>query len=210
MLHGDGVPYGKGDHAILDVFSHNCMVAVGDIVDVIMLCWALSSKSRAKLELHGVDTYALIWKITVCDLECCARGEYSAVDWNGQPWPAGQPRQGKSGRLCGPYFMAWWQLGSDDEYLANYLGLPHWQNPSPCAFCNCNDTDNAWTIFSDEALWQDNLTTLNAWEAAPADHRLWRAWRTVGRTAFHICLEELHNGPHESEYSYGAPGLSKV
>lgn len=36
-LHGDGVPYGQGEDASLDVVSHSSMVASGDIIDTIML-----------------------------------------------------------------------------------------------------------------------------------------------------------------------------
>ena len=188
------MPYGKGEGAALDVFSHSSMVAVGEIVDTIMLYWALPSKLCCKAAEHGVDTYALIWKITIWDMVCCARGERSETDWDGQPWPSGHPMNGKRGRICGDYFMAWFQFASDDEYLANYLHLPHWNNPSPCVFCSANDSDNPWTDFREGALWQQHLKSLAQWEASHADHPLWNAYLLIGLTAFHICIDELHNG----------------
>ncbi len=74
------------------------MVAIDDIVDATMLYWALSSKVPARLTEHGFDTYALLWKVAVWDMLCCFKGEFSALAWNGQPWPAGHPRNAKSDR----------------------------------------------------------------------------------------------------------------
>lgn len=161
-----------------------------------MLYWALSSKIRCTLAEHGVDTNALLWRIAVWDMRCCFLGEFDNADWLGNPWPEGHPRKRKSGRICGPYFMAWWQFASDDEYLANYLRLPHWNNPSPCVFCNCtsNDSNNPWTDFRPDARWQRELKTLEQWEANPTPHPLWLAYAVLGLTVFHVCIDELHNG----------------
>ena len=159
-----------------------------------MLYWALASKIRCRSADHGTDTAEFLWKVTLWDMRCCFLGEYPATDWNDQPWPDDHSRKSKSGRICGPYFVAWFQWASDDEYLANYLNLPHWNKPEPCAFCNCNDSDNSWTDFREEALWQHRLTTVVQWEANPANHPLWKAWPLLGLTLFHVCIDELHNG----------------
>ena len=163
-------------------------------MDTIMLNWALPSKIRCTMSEHGQDTAELLWRITLWDMHCCFEGAFPETDWNGEEFPEDHPRRRKSGRICGPFFMAWFQWASDDEYLANYLRLPHWNNPRPCIFCPCNITDNPWTDFRPTARWQQELKTLAQFEANPPPHPLWQAWGTIGLTTFHICIDELHNG----------------
>ena len=47
--------------------------------------------------------------------------------------------------LAGGYFACIWILKGDLDYIASDIALNHYASNNPCALCQANTTDKAWT-----------------------------------------------------------------
>ena len=114
-IHGDGVPYGKGKLATLDVIDYSSMTSVGNILDRIQMWTCIPSKFICSEAKHGISTMYHVWKWIVYDLVCLMNGVFMDVNAFGEPWGAEFSDRPQSGRIMGQYTMAIMQLGAFEE-----------------------------------------------------------------------------------------------
>ena len=148
-LHGDGVPFGKGRLASLDVVNVTSLLAIGAVLDIINLWFAFPKQILCKLAVDGYDTMSYFWQAAIWDLWTCLTGVFAHRDWLGKEIGPGHQRWGKVGEVMGGLLLAMLQVGTDTDYLSNNLGLPHWQNLDPCGWCNCDSRNGSDNLFSD-------------------------------------------------------------
>ena len=154
--------------------------------------FGLPTKCIATVAKWGVSTMSILWTVLMWDMLQCSRGVFAPVDEHGARWVMGHARRRLSGRLAGNYFIGWYEVSGDMDYLSNFLRLPHFNSNNPCAWCTANRSDNPWTNFQATAPWMASTTTLEQWLAAPADHPIWRHATSLGLTVFSVCLDILH------------------
>lgn len=154
-LHGDKVPYGKRKGASADVSSWSIMTAVGTVWRTLNAWMIVPEGAKYKGAVHDTEKFLEKWR--VWDMACCARGKFLQVD----PWGEPLSKHGRTpvqGDICGGYYIGWFQIAADHEYLCNYLKLPHWNAERPCAFCPCSDR-TVERMHLKKALLQKNART---------------------------------------------------
>lgn len=110
-LHGDGVPYGKGKDATIDVLNFSSMIAIGEVLDIINMWTIVPKKYACTMLKHGVDTMEIVWRWVIYDMLCMMKGEFMRVDAFGKPWSGANAGRPKMGRIMADYFMGFLQFG---------------------------------------------------------------------------------------------------
>ena len=173
-LHSDTVVMSKTDS--LHIVSWSSYFGVGGVLES-QLVFAALAKSCAWQDETGnkKGTFDEMYQALQWSFSACLQGKHPALDWRGEPWPAGSPRAKIANAPLHPdgKFLGVMQLCGDLEELANKYGLAHWGANEPCFWCGCDTTDVPWSDLSPEAAWRRTVKEHQAANPAPSGHLVW-------------------------------------
>ena len=128
--------------------------------------------------------------------ECAFAWAAPKKDAFGEAWPVGSDQEKMKGALiCEGRRFVCWGLTADLEYLANDIGLPHFNSLEPCWFDAASrreDTIYPITDMRQNSAWKATLISFEEGIDSPfTDHPI---QHLVGFTRFHICGDLMHTG----------------
>ena len=190
-FHADGVPCTKGES--LEVYSVHSLLGEGNSLQVKFLLTALFKSVIARGDTPATDTMGKVWNVILWCLRILESGVFPNVDWAERPYLPGTWEHSQAGLpFAGGYWFPLWLIKGDMEWMANSLGLPHWQSAKPCAWCQCSrEPDNGVFNFFPAAQWRRSLwLNARAWKRSQA--KLHPIFQLDNVSLFSIGLDMLH------------------
>jgi hypothetical protein len=188
FLHGDGVEYSENDS--LMCFSTGSILTATTSMSAMFYLSSFVKSVTAHAKKHRADTWEPAWRILIWSFLAAWTGRWPMVDHNNTPFPPGSKGADKAGQLlAGGFYFVIWNVIGDLEFLANVMGIPHWNNLSPCWLCDCEQKTQPkdWFKLAD-GIRQWSLRDPQSY-SFPSAHLL---FTLPGVTSWNVSLDMLH------------------
>ena len=144
-IHGDAAEFQDRDSLM--------GIQYGSILGALSSCFAnlfaacFPKSSTAKGRSAADDTWLCLLEDLVWSFDALHDGVWPSTDSKGKPFPPSSRHAQMSGKALvateqGPMRFVMWSLLGDGEYMANFLGFPHWQCHKICRSCNASRVDS--------------------------------------------------------------------
>ena len=127
----------------------------------IFLATAFPKSARCFAEVHGHDTWSLLWKYISLSLQAGYDGVFPERDPDGNVWPPDsyQQKMASCDIADGEYFMVLWSIACDTDFASNELGIQHHAAASCCSWCPATLDDVR--DFRETSHWQQHVYSLD-------------------------------------------------
>ena len=192
MLHGDGARFTKTTGNTMVTIQWSFLLSTGFGWTKIYLIAAFPKSCRAYTQVHGADTWDIIWAYVCQGFAALFEGTHSALDPFGDEWPEGSVQRGLAGTPIADkkFFGVLWCMNPDAEFACNEWRVQHYSSNARCHWCPADLTAALnFRAVGDTAPWLPHVYAHGTDPPLP-NHPV---WRIPGVTRWHYPGDWMHS-----------------